>query len=344
MAFKRKDIEKLGIEQQAAQIGRDKKTAKTLKKLARPFRTEAETAFEPILKQIAAARIKGEQVTSDRLKEFGSERAVKTAKEAIDRFASIAAEVVIKAKREAYQAARIDAVDLLKIALDKATSPTHPSIPDAILRRMANGTAVDEWFAQFGPDAANEARRKLIEGIVAGKQVRSIAKDLRIALRVPQWRAMLIAKTETYMIRRAAILNAYKASKKQGVRGWIRRERKDSRTCAACIALDGKFYELDDPGEWHPGCRGWSEPATEFNTGPTETVRDWFMRQPDDLKAGIVGRRGLIMLKQGIITIDDFVQRRNSPDWGKQVTQRSYAEMERLGIIAPGDGLPSQSA
>jgi hypothetical protein len=65
-------------------------------------------------------------------------------------------------------------------------------------------------------------------------------------------RALTIARTEQLNLMRTTSTEAMKAS--GVVKSKTRIEQSDC--CDDCADEDGKVYDLDDEGEWHPNCRG----------------------------------------------------------------------------------------
>lgn len=112
-----------------------------------------------------------------------------------------------------------------------------------------------------GEDVKKEIKRVIRDGIIDGKSMRQIAKDLReVGFTNKKWRLNTIARTETM---RAANYGRYEAWTKSGVvkyKQWL--TAYDDRVCAECEGMNGEIVELDKPfssGDLmpplHPNCR-----------------------------------------------------------------------------------------
>lgn len=109
-------------------------------------------------------------------------------------------------------------------------------------------------------DLKKEIKRVIRDGLINGKGVQEVAKDLREALDLRKWRINTIARTE---IMRAANYGRYSAWNRSGVvkgKEWL--TAFDDRTCDICAALDGERRRLDEQFSVgvlmppaHPNCR-----------------------------------------------------------------------------------------
>lgn len=333
MAFKRKQIEALGIEQHDEQVKAESKLTRQILKTFKPVRSSIVEAFKPVLGGISLDRRKKTKTTRSRLIQFGLNRAVDHVESEINLFGAVAAEITIRHKRDWQAKAVQDVKKQLQAALDQAPK-VNPAVGEEILKRLKTGAPLAEHFQTFGKAAAAEARQAIIEGVIKSQSVRTVAKRLRIALNIPRNQAIVTARTEVWGIRRSVIVEAYKQAVGRGapITGYRRRCVKDTRTCAACLALDGDVAELEAEFEFHSSCRCWTEPVTLKSTGPRQTASEWFDGLSDEEKALIIPKRGVRLLKQGVIRLDDFVQR-SSSKWGKHVQQKSIRQMEREGLV-----------
>jgi len=74
-----------------------------------------------------------------------------------------------------------------------------------------------------------------------------------------------------------------------GVRGYRRLAAKSQRTCAACLALDGKFYGINEVMEEHPNGRCQLVPVTDAYAPTWTSGREWFEAQPEEVQRHILG-------------------------------------------------------
>jgi len=115
---------------------------------------------------------------------------------------------------------------------------------------------------RIGPAAAVITETTLTDGIVRGLHPDEIGKKLRDALQIPLWRGQLIARTEMYRSYREANRAVFHENA-DVVDKWVWCAHPGSRTCAACLAMDGTEYPTDEPMGSHPNCRCTCIPKTK---------------------------------------------------------------------------------
>jgi len=91
-----------------------------------------------------------------------------------------------------------------------------------------------------------------------------------------------------------------------GIRGYKRLAAKSPRTCAACLALDGKVYQLDVLMEEHPNGRCQLAPVTDAYEPQWESGREWFEKQSETVQRAILGPTRLQLWKSGNLTWDEI--------------------------------------
>jgi len=91
-----------------------------------------------------------------------------------------------------------------------------------------------------------------------------------------------------------------------GIRGYRRVAAKSPRTCAACLALDGKFYAMDETMEEHPNGRCQLVPVTDAYSPEWTSGRAWFEEQPEDVQRHILGPGRWKAWKEGRLQWDDM--------------------------------------
>lgn len=216
------------------------------------------------------------------------------------------------------------------------------------------GSPLATLFQRWGAHAADRIAQTLITGITLGNNPRVVARHVRrimeeqadTALGDSRNRALVISRTE---LNRAA-RNASLATMRENsdiITKYRRTCAKNSRTCVACIALDGKLYDLDTDFAIHPNDRCTAVPVTKDwgellgpygidtssipDTRPQiETGESWFKGEPEDVQRKIIGtRRGYELYKAGKVTLQDFVTHRHSDDWGESIGVTPLRELVR---------------
>jgi len=109
-------------------------------------------------------------------------------------------------------------------------------------------------------DLKKEIKRVIRDGIINGKSMREVVKELKHVFDARKWRLNTIARTEVI---RASNYGRYEAWKKSGVvvgKEWV--TAFDDRTCPECASMDGDQAPLEKPFRngvlmppAHPNCR-----------------------------------------------------------------------------------------
>lgn len=178
--------------------------------------------------------------------------------------------------------------------------------------------------------AADGIIRELIAGVALGWGPRQIARRMAAdGLTDALNHLLLVARDQFNRAHRAASLETYRQS--GVVRGYVRRcARQAGRTCIACIALDGTFYELDVPFEAHPQDRCTMIPAVrDITLSPLGSGRGWFEGLSQDAQIATMGRGRWEAWQAGELSWDNMVQRREHPVWGVSVTPAA------VPVVAP---------
>jgi phage putative head morphogenesis protein, SPP1 gp7 family len=105
----------------------------------------------------------------------------------------------------------------------------------------------DAW-----PDVIRQTSSALVEGVALGYNPKKIARMMKDAIGGGLQRSLVIARTETMRAYTTTSLESYRAT--GVVRGYQRLAAHSVRTCPLCLALDGKFYKLDEDFASHPNC------------------------------------------------------------------------------------------
>jgi SPP1 gp7 family putative phage head morphogenesis protein len=204
------------------------------------------------------------------------------------------------------------------------------------------GSPLATLFAGFGAEAAHKAEQALIAGVTLGQNPREFAPLVQDALNVSRARALTISRTEGLRAYRNGSLAVYRANS-DVVTKYRRTAAKNSRTCAACIALDGTLYDIDKEFAIHPNDRcttipltkDWSEilgplgidtsqiPDTRPNI---ETGAAWLARQSEKVQRDVLGAK-YQGWKDGAFTLQDIVKHTHSDEWGDGIQEKSLKEL-----------------
>jgi len=179
---------------------------------------------------------------------------------------------------------------------------------------------LQELLASFGETVERALIETLTDGIALGTNPRGIANMITRASEIGRNRALTIARTEILRAHRTATLQAYQANA-DILKGWIWLSAKQTRTCAACLAMDGTFHELTESMANHPNCRCVQRPALKNDPmRKVQTGKQWLDKQPADVQDAVLGKAGGAAYRAGEVELSDFVKVTESKDWGKTTT------------------------
>lgn len=189
------------------------------------------------------------------------------------------------------------------------------------------GSPLRELLDELGPQASKSIRKALVSGLALGQNPREIARQVRKALGGNLARALTISRTETLRAWREAGYRQALANS-DILEGWEWLSAKQERTCAACLAMDGTVHKLIERLDDHPNGRCTRlEIVKGFPREKRETGAEWFDKQPDSVQRKVLGDAGYEAYKAGVVSLQDFVGRSHSRDWGTTRYARSLKEI-----------------
>lgn len=203
-------------------------------------------------------------------------------------------------------------------------------LPTAALETMIgflqDGSPLARLLGDLGAETARRIGDLLRDGLGLGWNPRKVAALIRKEVGMALTRALRIARTEMLRAWRKSSIQGYRD---QGslIKGYRRHAQQDTRTCIACLLLDGTFYETADEFTDHvqgrcaviPVTRSWAElgfhgiPDTNAEWQPG---RDWFLEQDDGTQRDILGDPLFNAWKGGEIGLDDMKTLHTSREWG----------------------------
>lgn len=190
-----------------------------------------------------------------------AQKAMQAAREALDDLAKTSG---VRILRDVSQLA--EDTDLWEQRLALSQLPQHGVTVDwsrldskalaAIVKRTTQ--QVESLLRPLPAEQAAVMRQALIRGIAVGDNPRQAAALMlqRVGgvFDGGRFRAENIARTEMLDASRAAA-KAARLANSDVLRGWMWMATKSSRSCPACLAMDGQVFDLDTPGpEGHQQC------------------------------------------------------------------------------------------
>ena len=199
---------------------------------------------------------------------------------------------------------------------------------------LSDGSPLRTLLDGLGEETSAGVQRALLVGLATGQNPRQIARIVRQKIGVPLARALTISRTEVLRSYRESTRRTYQANR-HIIRGWRWLAAHQPRTCPACLAMDGSIHALDERLDDHPNGRCAMTPVLAGEEPPArETGAEWFERQDDATQERVLGKAGAEAYRAGAVTLQDFVGRRFSPEWGTTRYAKSLRE-----ILGPEEAL-----
>ena len=207
---------------------------------------------------------------------------------------------------------------------------------EAFVGIAGDGGPLMRLLSPLGAEAAAGVRAGLAEGIALGQGPRETARLVRQRFGMPLTRALTISRTEILRSYREATRAQY-AANPDVVKGYRRVSARDDRVCMACIALDGKLYQTDEPPQTHVACRCALVPETVSyrdlgldvpdREPEPERARAWFERQPEATQRDMMGDAKFAAFQEGKFGFDDLVTIEHSETWGDSAVETPLKEL-----------------
>lgn len=196
-----------------------------------------------------------------------------------------------------------------------------------IVQRTTEQITSQMW--PISAEAQGVIRRELIRGLAVGANPRATAarmlKRAEGGFNGGLTRALTIARTETLDAHRRAAQVAHDRNK-DVLRGWMWLAAVSTRTCPACLSMNGTEHPLTEPGPLgHQNCRCTRVPLTKTwkdlgidleEPKPASTgSQEWFDAQDQKTQRKILGPAKYAAYKRGDYPMSDWAVRRTNPDW-----------------------------
>ena len=167
----------------------------------------------------------------------------------------------------------------------------------------------------LAPDAVEGLTEALIDATARGWNPRKSARAMQDGLAQGLQKALVIARTEQLRVYRVATDAQYRAS--GVVQGKRRLATRDTRTCLACLAMDGEYIPLDKPMYDHPQGRCTAVPIldglpdVDWQRGP-----EWFASLSSETQRAMMGPKRYAAWRQGDFAFRDLATVTEDPVWG----------------------------
>lgn len=191
------------------------------------------------------------------------------------------------------------------------------------------GKPLAELLERAFPLAAEGVTRELITGVALGRSPRDVARRMqRHGLGQGLNHTLLVARDQSIRAYRTASLQTYRAND-HILRGYMRLAPRSTRTCMACIALDGTEYALGDLMPLHPQDRCTMVPLLKGEPPPErQPVWDWLMQQPPAVQEQTMGKGLYKLWKAGRVRREQLVTVREDGVWGPSAVTTPIKQLQ----------------
>lgn len=312
-------------------------------------RKTIQARLDTVYRQIAAKQREGEDIPLSWLYERDRLQSLRSLiTHQVSAYSVLAQMTIRHSQRDAVSLGQQAALSLLKATVPSGVTWSFGIPSPAALANLVgatqNGSPLADLFAGFGAEAARNVSTALITGITLGNNPRAIAAHVEQALDVPRWRALTISRTELLRSYRGANLATFRANS-DVCEQWRWVAAKSSRTCIACVMMDGTLHDVDEEFESHVCCRCTPVPVTrswsgilgplgidtsgldDAATDDYPSGEDWFNAQDEDIQQTILGKAKFAAWKDGDFALSDTVGRSEDPDWGTSIRVKALKEL-----------------
>lgn len=188
---------------------------------------------------------------------------------------------------------------------------------------MGDGSPIfDYWASKMAPAVVEKMREQLINAVATGMGLRQLARQLEATGDITRTRALAMARTEVNRVRRESTRQILEENS-DVFTGWEWVASKSPRTCAVCLALDGKVFALDKPFPQHINCRCTLIAVIDgVDRPPRQLGSEWFDEQPYEVWEKALGVEGAEAFERGDVTLKDFIGWRTDKHFGKSVYKK----------------------
>lgn len=296
--------------------------------------------------QVDLMRDEGQEISEGTIWRLQRMKAIQQqAEQELAKFARYADGAISGAQREAIAAGERNAQDLVRAGFPEnfAVGIRFDRMPrgavEAMVGTLQDGSPLAKLIQEAVGDAATQFSERLVTGLAAGWNPRKLAREIRSAFGMGLTRSLRIARTEQLRAYRTATQRSYQGS--NVVTGWERMATLDTRTCMACVALDGKVYRLEEEMDDHVQGRcamlpitktyaelGIDAPEPDFTR---ELAPDWFERQDEATQRQMMGPGMFEAWKAGQFTLTDIPKLREDATWGNSWVPKTLGELAGEG-------------
>lgn len=224
-----------------------------------------------------------------------------------------------QAKGLAVATAQDAGADAIAATIDTTWNRLNTGAAEAMVGRMSDGSPLNTWLDQFGKKASGILAESLQSAAALGTNPRAVARELAKQLDISAARLLLTSRTEILNAQRSATLQNYRENA-DIVDGWIWISAHQTRTCLACLSLDGSFFDLSVEFQAaHVSCRCSSRASVkgvDMTKRGIRTGEEWFNVQPEAVRRAMIPKGLWDEYERGAIVLSDFRYLHDDEQWG----------------------------
>ena len=254
-------------------------------------------------------------------------------------FTRVSSAAITNAQGVVVNRAALDASRLVGASLETSLQQSFTVVDlrtqqvDRLVGRLANGVTLPQRLTPLARSMRAAVKDDLATALINAVPRAEMRSALRTRLAQARFKGEQLGRTEVLRAYREAQRVSYRQnSVERGglVRGWRRFARRDSRTCMACIAQDGKFYALNDPAPTHVRCRCGFTPEVVGGNPLTQgrvMGQEWFTQLTPRRQRRILGPGKYQLYKDDKLPFDKWVKVDKSRVWGASEREPSIRQI-----------------
>ncbi|MBK8987367.1 MAG: NUDIX domain-containing protein [Chloroflexi bacterium] len=282
-----------------------------------------QTAVGDLAQQIADLKAKGEEVPQWKLWQMSQYQSLlaQIAGE-MNKYSQGAIADIQDQQIKAQQMGAKHAKELLTAALagQRSLGTAFDKLPTGAVENITAlaqaGQPLNKLLENAYPTAVAGLTKELLYGTAVGRNPRETARiAVRKGLAGGLNHILLVARDQQIRNYREMVRQKYKDS--SVVYGYMRLAARNTRTCMACIALDGTIYETGQVMALHPQDRCSMVPLVEgFPLPNIKPASEWFKSLDEDEQRRMMGDGRYEAWRDGLFEFRQLASVSNHPVWG----------------------------
>lgn len=228
-----------------------------------------------------------------------------------------AVRLALDAAQQMSQAQGFDIKD--RIDLARSWTRLDEQAVKELVETTADGTPLNRWLRELGPETRAAVEETIERAVTEHANVGDLAKELSKETGMAERKALMTTRESTFGVQRRAADQTYRANNHL-LKGKMRIERTDGKTCRSCLALHGTIYPVEATMPGHVGCRRVEAPVLRSGRGlqDVQSGEDWLAAQPGAVQRAVLGGQpGYDAWQAGEAELIDFTETYQT-EWGPQ--------------------------